>query len=125
MAKERSMSRGRKAIPIVAHEGEEVLSTLNNDAQFFRSLKKTGAWESLKDGKGANNYYNGGTVGSSTSDPFVNLGGRGTDRAGGGYNSYSTNFHIETQNVNEFYRSKSQIASKTNQFLDDSSRRNS
>lgn len=125
MTKERSMSRGRKAIPIVAHEGEEVLSTLNNDAQFFRKLKKTGAWESLKDGKGVGgNYYNGGTVGGSASDPFVSLGGRGRGSDGGSYNSYSTNFRIETQNVNEFYRSKSQIASKTNQFLDESSRRN-
>jgi hypothetical protein len=39
---------GTQAVPIVASVGEEVLSTGNGDAQFYRSLKERGIWNDLK-----------------------------------------------------------------------------
>jgi hypothetical protein len=52
------MSGGKTPRLIVAHDGEEVLSTLNGDAQAFQSLKQAGAWDSIK-----SNMYTGGSVG--------------------------------------------------------------
>lgn len=54
---------GPLAVPIVASIGEEVLSTRNGDAQFYRALKQRGAWGDMK----INNFAQGGTVNPATS----------------------------------------------------------
>jgi hypothetical protein len=61
LQKEKMLSGGKTPRLIVGHDGEEVLSTLNQDAQTFRSLKQSGAWDSLK----RNTYATGGTIGHS------------------------------------------------------------
>lgn len=54
---------GPQAVPIVASVGEEVLSTRNGDAQFYRALKQRGAWSEIK----VNNFADGGTVSPASS----------------------------------------------------------
>lgn len=41
---------GNDAVPIVAHVGEQVLSTRNGDAQAFRRLDRAGQWDNVKRG---------------------------------------------------------------------------
>lgn len=54
---------GPQAVPIIASVGEEVLSTRNGDAQFYRALKQRGAWSEMK----VNNFADGGTVNPASS----------------------------------------------------------
>jgi len=53
---------GGKPVPIVASIGEQILSTKNNDAQFYRTLKAKGTWDDMKAGK-IDNFAYGGAVG--------------------------------------------------------------
>jgi tape measure domain-containing protein len=62
IAEERRKS-GKKPVLAVLHENEEVLSTLNGDAQAFRAIQDAGIWASIKN----HTMYAGGTVGSSHS----------------------------------------------------------
>lgn len=57
---------GKGAQIIVAHKGEEILTTRNGDAQFLRSLKKSGRWQDMKNSANIANYSNGGTVGKGS-----------------------------------------------------------
>jgi hypothetical protein len=70
MAQERAIS-GKTPRLIVAHDGEEILSTLNGDAQSFRSLKQSGAWDGIKN----NRYATGGTIGGLRGDSGMGGGG--------------------------------------------------
>jgi tape measure domain-containing protein len=112
---------GKKAIPIVAHEGEEVLSTLNKDAQYFRMLQSTGQWDAMKEGK--SNFYSGGTVGKASSASYNPAPRQAQGNSGGSGTTIHTNFNIQTKNVNEFYRSQDQVAASTKQRLEEASRR--
>lgn len=48
MAVAAAMKReGPQAVPIVASVGEEILSTGNGDAQFYRALKERGIWQEM------------------------------------------------------------------------------
>jgi len=60
LEKEQRVS-GKEPILGVLHKGEEVLSTLNGDAAAFRSIQKSGVWDTMKN----NMFALGGTVGSS------------------------------------------------------------
>ena len=65
MRAERAISRQEPQL-VVAHKGEEILTTLNQDAQFWRSLKRSGQWDELKT-NGMPSYAYGGTIGGSSS----------------------------------------------------------
>lgn len=61
MRAEKAISRQEPQL-VVAHKGEEILTTLNQDAQFWRALKRSGQWDELK-ANGMPAYAYGGTVG--------------------------------------------------------------
>jgi tape measure domain-containing protein len=91
MAKERAM--GGQPVPIVASVGEEILSTKRGDAQFYRMLRQSGKWDSMKVG----NFSDGGTIGN------VNF-------SGGGYaNNANINITVVTPNADSFRKSENQI----------------
>ena len=100
---------GVGATPIVAHRGEEVLTTRNGDAGFFRHLRSTGDWQKMKMNRARPNYsvanfFSGGTVGKSANQ-FVR-------RSGGDRSQPITNttvFNITTPNPDGFRKSQKQI----------------
>ena len=98
---ERAIS-GKQPELVVAHRGEEILTTLNKDAQFWRALKRSGQWDELKTNGGMPAYAYGGTVGGSsgstvtmsrTRSPIVN----------------NTTFVINANDPNSFRSTESQI----------------
>lgn len=119
--KEKQLSGGKQPVPIMAHKGEQILSTLNGDAQFFRKLQANGSWDDLKNG-GMANFANGGTVGGA------NYAYGGTVNRGMSSNQSNTNVNtyvtVHAKDVNSFYRSKSQVAANTSQGLEMAARRN-
>jgi tape measure domain-containing protein len=62
---EKRMS-GKKPQLIVAHEGEQVLSTRNGDAEAFRAMQSNGVWGAMKNQM----FYDGGQVGGSGATPL-------------------------------------------------------
>ena len=56
MAKEKAM--GGNPVPIIASVGEEILSKKTGDAQFYRMLKQTGKWDSMKKNRKLCNGWN-------------------------------------------------------------------
>ena len=97
---ERAIS-GKAPRLIVAHDGEQVLSTLNGDAQLWRALKRTGRWDDLKSPR-INAFAFGGTVGAMPTQ-----GG-----AGQGSNTIivNQNYRITTPDADSFRKSRSQMA---------------
>lgn len=109
---------GNGAIPIVAHKGEQVLTTKNKDAQFYRSLKQSGIWDEMKTNSVAN-FANGGTVGTGS---LV----RGSSRGLGSNQSsvyYNTNVTVVSPNASSFNRTRDQIAKREQALQSKSSRR--
>lgn len=98
---------GNNAIPIVAQKGEQILSTKNGDAQFWRALRDNNMWDALKSGNVAN-FAGGGTVGGTMMNlvPVTNnnTGGNST------YNLIQNNTYNLPQTTG-FNKSLSQIES--------------
>lgn len=120
MTREKQLS-GKKPIPIIAHEGEEILTTLNGDAQFFKKLQVSGAWDSLKKQGRIEGFATGGTVGS----PWISTGSS-TIGQNNNFNKnimVNTNYNIKATDVNSFQRSKSQLEYRTNARLNEASAR--
>ena len=101
--KERSLS-GKQPRLVVAHDGEQVLSTLNGDAQLWRALKRTGRWDELKAPPRIPAYANGGSVGYSGG------GSSGSRPMGGNTLVINQNYKITTPDADSFRKSKSQMA---------------
>ncbi|MGK7894037.1 MAG: tape measure protein [Xenococcus sp. (in: cyanobacteria)] len=97
---------GNGAVPIVAKKGEQVLSTNNKDAQFYRALKRSGDWDELKNG-GVHNFNFGGIVGTSSSEMSYQRSHSKPSR-GGNY-KVITNYNITTKDANSFRKSQSQL----------------
>ena len=98
---------GVDAVPAVLSKGEQVLSKRNGDAQFFRSLEKSGMWNDLKQNYKVNNKIDnfnlGGSVGGVNN--YKRLSSSGSKNVT--YNSY---VNVSTPDANSFRKSKSQIA---------------
>jgi tape measure domain-containing protein len=99
--KERSLS-GKQPRLVVAHDGEQVLSTLNGDAQLWRALKRTGRWDELKTPTRIPGYATGGSVGYS--------GGSSGGRPMGNTLVINQNYKITTPDADSFRKSKAQMA---------------
>jgi hypothetical protein len=99
--KERSLS-GKQPRLVVAHDGEQVLSTLNGDAQLWRALKRTGRWDELKTPTRIPSYATGGTVGYS--------GGSSGGRPMGNTLVINQNYKITTPDADSFRKSKAQMS---------------
>jgi tape measure domain-containing protein len=102
LAEERRMS-GQQPQLVVAHRGEEILTTLNQDAQFYRALKRSGQWDELKAGNGIPAYARGGTVGT---DAATAIGSPPRSRAPIVQN---ITFVIQANDPNSFRATESQI----------------
>lgn len=85
---------GQGAQLIVANKYEEILSAQNNDAQFFRSLKKNGTWDMMKNNGTANFKYGGMIKG-------------GNNTVGGGNSFYNNTRQGNTVNITTNYNIKS------------------
>lgn len=97
---------GNGAVPIVAKKGEQILSTNNNDAQFYRALKRSGQWDELKN-SGVANFNFGGMVGNQGSTATVT---RGSNKPTSTRNyKLITTYNITTKDANSFRKSQSQI----------------
>lgn len=98
---------GSGAIPIVAHEGEELVSDKNGDAEFYRRLKKSGTLDRLKRHNTIENYKDGGTVGegkvTGNQSNSENSGQKTVN------NHYSFNYTIKANDPDSFRKSKHQI----------------
>jgi hypothetical protein len=101
MQKERNLS-GKEPVLSVLHQGEEVLSTLNQDAQFYRALKRSGQWNELKTGSGVQSFATGGTVRSVQ----VESGGSSNQRMA---YAQTTVYNITTPNADSFRKSQAQL----------------
>lgn len=114
-------AEGKGAIPIVAHKGEEILSTRNNDAQFQQALKRSGDWDRMKSVSG---FAKGGTVGGSSNSYASAL--RKTKESRPTVNNYSNqvsyNLHGDS---NSLRQSVSQIESERQRRQSEVYRRNS
>jgi tape measure domain-containing protein len=80
---EKKMS-GKKPQLIVAHEGEQVLSTRNGDAEAFRAMQSNGVWGAMKNQM----FYDGGQVGGSGATPL---------------SSYFSNNNQKSNNQNNYF----------------------
>ncbi len=85
---------------------EEILSTRNADAQFYRSLRRNGIWQEMKQ-EHVHNFPEGGMVGagSRTEAPRYRAG----QRVGGDTNVTIVQ-NIYTPDANSFRRSEGQMA---------------
>jgi tape measure domain-containing protein len=101
MQKERNLSR-KEPVLAVLHQGEEVLSTLNQDAQFYRRLKRSGQWDELKTGSGIQSFATGGTVRS------VQVESSSSNRSRMAY-AQTTVYNITTPNADSFRKSQGQL----------------
>ncbi len=109
LGKERAAS-GRDPMLAVVHKGEQVLTTKNNDAQIYRHLKKTGAWDMIKQGGRA--YAYGGNVGK-VNDAGANLFGSSRSHAYASSSVSSANIYVQgVSNTKEFGRNQTQIANR-------------
>ena len=98
---------GIGAVPIVASAGEEVLSTRNSDAQFYRALKRSNAWDEMKQSH-VQNFNVGGTVGATHMQPTPQY--RAGQRVTPASANVTVNMTISTPDANSFRRSESQMA---------------
>ena len=99
---------GNGAIPIVAHAGEQILSTRNGDAQLQRALVKSGEWRRLKS-LGISNFSLGGTVGGVSNDSiraFDRNSARGSNR---GSITINNNYHTKVMNENQMRKTQDQL----------------
>jgi tape measure domain-containing protein len=103
---------GTGAVPIVAHRGEEVLSDKNNDAQFFRTLQRSGEWGELKD-RGVNNYELGGTVGKRSNNSSLDGNGSDTINRGKGSVTVNQRFDIKAKDPNSLRKSARQLQTES------------
>lgn len=99
---------GAGAVPIVASRGEEVLSTRNSDAQFYRILKRSNLWDEMKQSHHVQNFALGGMVGSSSNDATPRF--RAGQRVPTGDTNVTVNMNITTTDANSFRRSEGQMA---------------
>jgi len=96
---------GHQPLLAIVHKDEEVLSTKNHEAQTFRDLKKSGAWNLIREGK---SYAYGGRIGATNKSLTDNISRR---------NNSSNNVkigdtHIIVQGVHspsQFTRSQTQL----------------
>jgi tape measure domain-containing protein len=123
--REKVLSGGKKPQLIMAHVGEEVLSTRNGDAQLWRKMKETGAYDLIKERRG--NMASGGTVGGNATTTaqsmvYSKYPQKSSGSGGTTFNDYS----VKIDRVNDyesFRRSKTQIESRQRQQQTQSSRR--
>lgn len=96
---------GKNPRMVVAHDGEQILTTLNGDAALWRALKRSGQWDELKS-QPIKNYYNGGSVGDYSS------GGSGSRRPlqTGNTLIINQNYKISTPDAGSFRKSQGQLA---------------
>jgi tape measure domain-containing protein len=119
--RESLLSGGKKPVLIMAHEGEEVLSTRNGDADLWRSLKQTGALEMLREGK-ANRAY-GGTAGSQGSvNAIKSFRKQPVQQSGGNKYDYSTHVY-GAKDYESFRRSSTQLSGQSRRRNSEDSRR--
>jgi hypothetical protein len=119
MAQERAIT-GKAPQLAVVHEGEEILTTMNEDAQTFRTLQKSGAWDLIKGG--ANNYAYGGTIGPKVTRANFVTTKKGNDKSGG--DNYNTIINVPGINDRaQFQRTQTQIANRNNNLQQRSARR--
>lgn len=102
----REKAAGGNPMPVVVSVGEHILSTKNNDAQFYRKLKASGKWDSLKSG-GVQNYAYGGMVGCYSDGGEAKTPPQSNSR----YNQVAVvnNFNISTPDASSFRKSQYQI----------------
>ena len=100
---------GSGAIPIVAHEGEELVSNKNGDAEFYRRLKKSGTLDRLKRHNTIENYKDGGTVGESKVTDNQSKSSNKNSGQKTVNNHYSFNYTIKANDPDSFRKSKHQI----------------
>jgi hypothetical protein len=140
MAVANAMKReGPGAVPIVAHRGEEVLTTRNGDAPFQRDLRRSGVWSRLKANynqlkkpetwqkllsdvpmrnDSVPNFAFGGSVGgggsfSFTPRPQTRSSGRGDT---------IIHMNIQTNDADSFRKTKDQINAEQRRQIDQSKR---
>lgn len=108
LSNERAMS-GRNPLLAVVHEGEEILTTKNDDAATFRTLKNAGAWDLIKEQ--TKNYATGGTVGRMNSAGASIFGNR--SHSSQSTSSTSNTFVLPgVKDRQDFGRSQTQIVNK-------------
>ncbi|HET8689520.1 MAG TPA: hypothetical protein VFM18_23155, partial [Methanosarcina sp.] len=99
---------GSGAIPIVASIGEQILSKRNGDAQFFRSLERSGQWKEMKQSWKFNgsipNFNSGGPIGGNFMSRPINRTNNNSSVV------YNTSINVNAKDAQSFRKSKSQIA---------------
>lgn len=115
---------GHGARAIVAHDGEQILTDRNGDAQFFRFLERTGKWQKLKLNRPQRNYdvshfNNGGPVGNGNQ-----IRGNAGNGSGSTYitNNHTTNIEVKSPDANSFRKSRNQIAQEERREQDRANR---
>jgi hypothetical protein len=96
---------GALAVPVVASRGEEILSTRNSDAQFYRALKTHGLWEDMKQNH-VQHFDPDGMVGGSSIDPAPRY--RAGQRVAAGGVTVNVVQNISTPDASSFRRSEGQ-----------------
>jgi hypothetical protein len=114
MQKERTMSGGKQPRLIVAHAGEQVLTTKNKDAEAFRAMQASGVWDAMKSVSG---YANGGTVGSKVSQARSGLAGILTNNNQKTTSNMTTVFNIQATEATLVPKLSSQLESKKRNLL--------
>jgi len=110
MSQERSIS-GKQPVLSVLHAGEQVLSTLNGDAQFFRTLQQQGSWDALK-----NSYAFGGSVGGDSR--ILNQGNSFNSNSNSNSMVYhTTNISIQPQSPDLIRATASQIQRRRDRLI--------
>ncbi|MGL4883865.1 MAG: hypothetical protein ACRC8K_22820, partial [Waterburya sp.] len=114
---------GANAVPIVVSKGEQILSTNNGDAQFFRTLQASGQWLRLKQNNyQVNNYKYGGMAGEASN---FNVGNNSKqslkDRAREGNN---ITINVTTPDADSFRKAQGQIRRDTSFELRRNEKRN-
>ena len=108
--------------PVLAalHIGEQVLTDINGDAQYFRKLKASGAWDKMKN-TGSYNY--GGMVNSYNSGG--NVQNRPTENKFGKMQSGNSTvvMNISTPDEGGFRRNEKQILRRQQEMMSRSKRR--
>lgn len=114
---------GTGGVPVVAHIGEQILTTRNGDAQLFRQLEKSGEWDRIKynfkyQGDFIPNFKMGGPVGNINTVKIRTPQG---NPQGAVYN-YTLN--VTTKDADSFRKSKSLIAQEQKLMMERNNRFN-
>jgi tape measure domain-containing protein len=98
---------GKRPFLAALHEGEEVMSTKNGDADTIRRLKNSGAWSLIKQNKG--NFAEGGTV--TSAGAYLSSTGSIRNQTSNNLNSSATFVLPANADVPSIQRSLPQLAS--------------